>query len=307
MLLKHFVLRIKDTSFLLTVSLGLLPWLLVPFVFGRPGVTWAIAFILSHITGLGFLILLCFDFLDNRPLLRIAFAPGIGVIVESALLYLAVRFDFNSSLLYWSICAVGWMGAVLLIKSLGQRSQGMVGSRNLWYLILVSIIICLSYFVTDIRKNFVNTSENGYSFFNQDSTFNMAIAAAIKNGVKPWVPTLGESPLVYQYGSHGIAGSYARFTDTNLSDGLVALAGVGLISLLGAACGLAAIVARLYRGHAILGGIAGGVGVFFLLDVTTGLRMGFQTLVHLFGFNLSEGDFWRFTTGPAAHFHYSHS
>ncbi|MCG6534041.1 MAG: hypothetical protein L7F78_04995, partial [Syntrophales bacterium LBB04] len=45
----------------------------------------------------------------------------------------------------------------------------------------------------------------------------------------------------------------------------------------------------------------------FLLDVTTGLRMGFESMVQVFGFSISQTDFWRFTTGPAAHFHYSHS
>lgn len=309
MIPRHFTLGIKEsTSLFWTVSLVLSPWLLAPLVLGRWGVTVSIVFIFSYIAGLGFLTLFCFGFFEDRPSLRIVFAPGTGVIVQSGLLYLAVRLDLNSALLYWSTCVLGWSGTVLLIRYLRQRSQDFIAGQKQWYLILVSILICLSFFVTDVRKNHVNTPGNGYSFLHRDSTFNMAIAIAIKNGVKPWDPPLGEAPLAYYYGSHSIVGSYARFTGANISNGLVALAGVGLISLLGASAGLAALISRIYGGGPILGPIAGGVGIFLLTDVTRILRTAFHFIAQISGFSVSSDiGYWSFATGASGHFHYSHS
>ena len=298
----------RSASSLWALALGFAPWVLAPLVCGRGGASVAIIFISSYLSGLGFIALLYFRFFEDHPSLRIAFAPGTGVIINSGLLYFAVRFEFNGALLYWSTCALGWIGTVLLVRYLWQRSWVFVDGRKQWYLILVSILICLSFFVTDVRKNHVATAENGYSFLHADSTFNMAIAAAVKNGVKPWNPPLGETPLVYHYGSHSIAGCYARFTGTNLSSGLLALAGVGLISLLSAAIGLAALVTRIYGGDPILGPIAGGVGIFLFTDVTRILRTAFSFIAQISGFSVSPDiGYWTFSTGATGHFHYSHS
>ncbi|MCG6534039.1 MAG: hypothetical protein L7F78_04985, partial [Syntrophales bacterium LBB04] len=304
MIRNYFLPRIeRNFPLMWLVSLGCAPWLLAPLVFGRAGVTWAIAFILYHITGVGFITLLCFDFLKDRPALRVAFAPGTGVIVESGLFYLAVHFCFNSSLLYWCTCAVGWIGAILLIRSMLQVSKATLDCRLLRYLILVSIIVCLSYYVTNIRKNHVSTAEQGYSFLHMDSTFNMTIAAAIKNGVKLWLPTMGEIPLVYHYGSQSIAANYSHFTGANLSDGLVALAGIGLMALLSASVGLASIVSQIYGGSSILGPVAGGLGVIFLNNATEVMRISFRFIVKMVGFSSSDIPDLTFGTGSTNHFH----
>jgi hypothetical protein len=307
MMLKRFILQIERSNPLFwTVSLGFAPWLLAPMALGKWGVAASLVFMSIPIAGLGFLTLFYFGFFEDRPSLRIAFALGTGVIVQSGLLYLAVRFGYNSPLLYWSICALGCIGTVRMIRSLRQRPQGVLDGRHLRYLVLISIVACLSYFVTDIRKNHVSTPENGYSFLHADSTFNMTIAAAVKNGVKPWLPTSGETPLVYHYGSQSIAGSYAKFTGANLSDALLALAGVGLMALLSASVGLATLVTRLYGGDPIIGPIAGGISVF-LYDLAKILQTCFRSVVKTLGFSVSDiGDFG-FVTGSAAHFFYSHS
>ncbi|MBA4367687.1 MAG: hypothetical protein C0403_08620, partial [Desulfobacterium sp.] len=139
-----------------TVSLGFAPWLLVPLAYGKWGVAASIVFMSVSIAGLGFLTLLCFGLFEDRPSLKIAFAPGTGLIIQSGLLYLAVRFGINNSFMYYSICAVGFVGGVLLIRLLRQRLQDMSGRRYLPYLVLVSIVVCLSFFMTDIRKNHVS-------------------------------------------------------------------------------------------------------------------------------------------------------
>jgi hypothetical protein len=320
MRLKHFIPQIERNNPLFwTVLLGFAPWLLVPLAYGKWGVAASIVFMSVSIAGLGFLTLFCFGFFDDRPSLRIVFSLGTGVIVQSGFFYFAVRFGFNSFLLYWSICALGGMGAVLLIRSLWQKPKGVLDSRRLWYLVLISIVVCLSYFMTDIRKNHVNTQDNGYSFLHPDSTFNMTVAAAIKNGVTPWNPLSGEVPLAYHYGSHSIAGSHAKVTGTSLGDGLLALAGVGLIALLSASVGLAALVTRMYGGDPIIGPIVGGASVF-LYDIAKILRVGFRFVVKVSGFSVSDfGDitFWSgsaghflytpFWSGSTGHFFYGHS
>ncbi|MEI6494994.1 MAG: hypothetical protein WCO03_02945, partial [bacterium] len=307
MILKHFILHIERNNPLLwIVSLGFAPWLLVPLAYGKWGVAASIVFMSICIAGLGFLTLLYFGFFEDRPSLRIAFSLSAGVIVQSGLLFFAVRFGFNSALLYWSLCALGCMGTIHLIRSLWQRPQALFNSRNLGYLVLISIVACLSYFMTDIRKNHVSTPENGYSFLHADSTVNMTIAAAVKNGVKPWVPTSGETLLVYHYGSHSIAGSHAKFTGASLSDALLALAGVGLIALLSASVGLAALVTRMYGGDPIIGPIAGGAAVFFH-DIANILRIGFQFVVKILGFGVSDVGYFSFVTGSTAHFFYGYS
>ncbi len=307
MLLMNFIKHIERSNpLLLTAALGFAPWLLAPLAYGRWGVAASIVFMSISMAGLGFLILFYFGFFEESPSLRIAFAPGTGLIVQSGLLYLAVRFGINNPFLYYSICAVGVVGSVLLIRFLRQRPQDMSGWRRMPYLALVSIAVCLSFFMTDIRKNHVSTPEKGYSFLHADSTFNMSVTAAIKNGVKPWLPTSGVTPLVYHYGSHSIAGSHSKFTGASINDALLALAGVGLMVLLSVSIGLAALVSKLYGGDPIIGPIAGGASVF-LHDSMRILLSGFRFVLEMFGFRVSDPQYFILCSGPRLHFFYSHS
>ena len=192
----------------------------------------------------------------------IAFCPGVGVMVISALTAFWVRLGLP---LIWA--PAFWLGltAVGLLMFWRDRRAWTTNSlpRGL-ALILLSVLICMVYFLPSACNDLVERHDGSFNWMYIDSQHFHAIAASIKSGGSPpKTPGTFTAELLYHFGPEAPSAAISRLDKLDLGDALARVTrGASLWALMLSCFGLGSLLSLRANGSEF-GGIMSVAGLFF--------------------------------------------
>jgi hypothetical protein len=252
-----------NISLLLSVILGIVPWISLVILLANFSTAFALIFLLMVASGLGYLPLALFGFLQNNIKLRLAFAPAIGFIFLSAYFALASRLVIPIKPVFWVFCIIGIISSYLFFRDLYSHRKDTVPMGLC--LVAISVILALTFFRPSLKVNGVLHEDGRYSWIDVDTTYTMGVAVSIEMSSPPFRPGMFKADLSsYHFGSYAIAGFLSAATGLQIADSLRALHGLGLIVLFLAAIACSQNIAKVF-GDRELAASFGILGLFFCL------------------------------------------
>jgi hypothetical protein len=239
---------------------ALMPWLLVAGLTGGPIVILNFLGLLALLAGLG-LPVLRHGLQAERESTLLLSAP-VGFILAAALLALAVQRGLPLTPVAACLAGLGLAGLVLQRRLLAAGLRA--GVRHGLVYALLSLAVCLLYFLPGALHDGVPTRDGGMQWMYVDTQFHMAVEAAIKSPTgAPRMPGMAAAPISYHFAPFAVASALSAVTGLELPDAHArVLRGVGLLALLAAALALGRVLGR-RLGNATGSGLAAVLGLFF--------------------------------------------
>jgi hypothetical protein len=242
-------------------GLVFLPWFVV--VAMTAGVRPALALIAYALlaTSIGFGLLTLVVPAPNREE-GLFLAPALGIVTLSAVgaFWLRLGLPFGYIAFLWLALFV--FGAMAMWTS-GRtlRTKSVAYGR---VLALLSVGICLIYFLPSARNDAAKRPDGSYNWIYVDTQHFYAISAVVKSGQSPPTsPGSATTPLLYHFGPYVPAGVISATTGIDLGDCLARITrGASLWALLLAVYGFGRYLSRVANGSDF-GGIMAVMGLFF--------------------------------------------
>jgi len=191
----------------------------------------------------------------------VLFAPSIGFIVAVAVTALWLRRGGRPEVSFWLLAVLGLAGVVCLWANRGELRTIPIAHGHL--IILISVLICIVYFLPGARHDAVVTPDGGYEWMYIDTQYNMAMAASAKAGNSVRMAGMFLGDLRYHFGPYAMSGSMSAATGVDLGHAFARIVrGFAQYSLLFSTLGLGNLLSRL-RGGSGRAGFLSVLGLFF--------------------------------------------
>jgi hypothetical protein len=247
---------------LLTVlCVGFLPWLTVVLLTAGPWAALHIAGYAAMALSVGY----CFIKLalpQSRGVETIFLSPALGILIAASLggLWLRLGLPLIWVPLLWLVPAA--TGALYLWRDRSWLRKQTVAYG--WTLALLSLLVCLVYFVPSARKDAVLRQDGSFRWMYVDTQHFYAIAAGIKGDERPPVgPGSATEPLLYHFAPYVPAAVLSRVDGLGLGDALARVTrGASMWALVLSCFGFGTLLSLRATGEKF-GGIMSVAGLFF--------------------------------------------
>jgi hypothetical protein len=253
--------RGSDRPLLMVMGVAFLPWLIVVLITAGPWPALHIAGYAAIALSVGY----CFIKLalpQSRGVETIFLSPALGILISASLggLWLRLGLPLIWVPLLWLVPAA--TGALYLWRDRSWLRKQTVAYG--WTLALLSLLVCLVYFVPSARKDAVLRQDGSFRWMYVDTQHFYAIAAGIKGDERPPVgPGSATEPLLYHFAPYVPAAVLSRVDGLGLGDALARVTrGASMWALVLSCFGFGTLLSLRATGEKF-GGIMSVAGLFF--------------------------------------------